>query len=179
MMLRGIGDGAFDFSSDGSAGVFSNYGPVILHDGTTISDPANTPATAAQCAPYKCGVDSGNAAAIFWCGYWGQEAFGGAQPCLSPTCAPYVSQIPGCSIIAPSPAEPAAPLPTPTYPAPVLTPQNIAQPLPDITQVNAAVPVQTQSSCWCTLNSLIEDNPVIAVLILGATTALLLKKGKR
>jgi hypothetical protein len=177
-MLRGIGDGAFDFGQNDS-GAFANFGPVILHDGTLIADPANTPATAAQCAPYQCGIDQSNAAAIFWCGFWGQEAFGGAQPCSSPACAPYKAQIPGCSIIAPTPLAPFVPTPTPDFPPPVLTPVNIVQPLPDITQPNTPVAI-SDTSCWCSLNEAIRDHPVLAVLALAAGTMLMMpKKGGR
>ena len=175
MSMIGLGDGAFDFGTT-DAGAFSGFGPVILHDGTLIADPANTQATASQCAPYQCGIDQSNAAAIFWCGYWGQEGFGGAQPCTSPACAPYRSQIPGCNIIAPAPGD-AAP-PPPVYPPPVLTPQNILQPLPDITQANAPVMIST-GGCWCDLNQAIEQNPLIAVLALAAATMMLLPRGRR
>lgn len=178
MSMIGLGDGAFDFGG-GDVGAFANYGPVILHDGTVIADPANTPATASQCAPYQCGLDKSNAAAIFWCGFWGQEAFGGAQPCTSPACAPYISQIPGCSIIQPSPLTPNAPVPVPAFPPAVLTPQNIAQPLPDITIANTPVSLPSSNSCLCALNAMIVNNPVIAVLALAAATALLATKGKR
>ena len=178
MGMMGFGQiaaGAFNWSND--AGAFANYGPVILHDGTVIVDPANTQATPSQCAPYKCGIDQSNAAAIFWCGYWGQEGFGGAQPCSSPACAPYKSQIPGCNIIAPGPTDP--PAPSPVYPPPVLTPQSILQPLPDITQANTPVLISTGGSCWCTLNQFIVDNPLLAALALATAAFLLLPKGKR
>jgi hypothetical protein len=178
MSILGLGDGAFDFGNNDS-GAFANFGPVILHDGTHIGDPGGTPATQAQCAPYQCGVDRNNAAAIFWCGYWGQEGFGGAKPCMSPDCAPYRSLIPGCNIVQPSPLAPDAPVPVPMFPPPVLTPANIVQPLPDITQANQHVPITTDTSCLCAISSMINNNPLIAVLALVGATALLSRKGRR
>jgi hypothetical protein len=174
MSMMGLGQ-AFDWGNDASA--FSNYGPVFLYDGTPIPDPANTPATAAQCAPFQCGVDTGNAAAIFWCGYWGQEGFGGAQPCTSPVCAPYKASIPGCNILAPTPITP-TPAPPPTSNPPVtLTPVNIVQPLPNITQSNAPVQVSVLGdSCWCQINQWLNDNPLIAAGILAGFALVVLPR---
>lgn len=177
MSIMGLGQGAFNWGND--AGAFAGYGPVVLYDGTPITDPANTPATAAQCAPYQCGVDTQNAAAIFWCGYWGQEGFGGAQPCTSPACAPYRAQIPGCNILAPTPITPTIP-PPPATPPVMLTPQNIVQPLPNISQPNAPVPVSvTSDSCWCQINQWLTDNPLLAAGILAGFAMLALPKGGR
>jgi hypothetical protein len=63
----------------------------------------------------------------------------------------------------------------------VLTPANIVQPLPDITQANQPVIVPTEStSCWCSLNQAINANPIISLAILAAVAVLIFpKKGAR
>lgn len=66
--------------------------------------------------------------------------------------------------------------PVPLPGIPVLTPQNIVQPLPDITQV--ATPCQEQEcSFWSVVNAEIEKHPGWSVAILVG--ALLLFKGGR
>jgi hypothetical protein len=61
----------------------------------------------------------------------------------------------------------------------MLTPQNITQPLPDITAATAPTPVTTPScSFWCVLNQAIDDNPLIAALVLAGGAMLLWPKGK-
>ena len=60
---------------------------------------------------------------------------------------------------------------------PVLTPENIVQPLPQITQ-NAIPPVPVSGQCdwWSELNGAIAQNPGMAVLILAGATYLLWRK---
>jgi hypothetical protein len=149
-------------------------GPISLVDGSIISDPMGTQATAAQCLPYQCGADPTNNAARAWCTYWGQV---GAFACADVQCDPVRSLLgPWC----PSPAL-AAPAPQTANPSlPMLTPQNITQPLPDITAATAPTPVTTPScSFWCVLNQAIDDNPLIAAFVLaGGAMLLLWPKGK-
>lgn len=89
-----------------------------------IADPANTPATRADCLPYACFADGGsNTGARAWCAYYG---FMDSYNCQNPACAPYRSQIqtPGCGGSAPAPA------PFPSVPPVYMTPQ-IASQSPD------------------------------------------------
>lgn len=137
-------------------------------------------------------------------GFFGPE--GGAL-CSSPVCAPYKSQMltagwgqgleccvaeggtwsnsaPYCTFPAvsvPVGAPPEAPQVNIPAGTPVLTPANIVQPLPDITQANQPVIISTESgSCWCSLNQMINDNPVISLAILAAVAVLVIpKKGAR
>jgi hypothetical protein len=50
--------------------------------------------------------------------------------------------------------------------------------LPDITQANAPV-IVSSDSCWCALNRMINENPVIALALLAGVAALILPKGGR
>jgi hypothetical protein len=147
---------------------------VSLLDGTFIANPMSTPATAAQCLPYQCGADPTNNAARAWCSFWGQV---GAFACADEQCDPVRSLL---TEWCPSPTL-AAPAPVSANPTlPMLTPQNITQPLPDITAATAPTPVATPScSFWCVLNQAIDDNPLIAVAILAGGAALLWPRGKR
>ena len=126
----------------------------------------------------------------------------GGRFCSDPVCAPYRSQIltsgwgqgleccvaaggrwngstcifPALSI--PLGAWPDAPQVNIPASTPVLTPSNILQPLPDITQANAPV-IVSSDSCWCALNRMINDNPVIALALLAGVAALIFPKGRR
>lgn len=146
---------------------------ITLADGTMITDPLNTPATASDCLLYQCGGDPTNDLARQWCSYWGQV---GAFACADAQCAPVLSQLTNC----PQPAI-AANVPAPVLPdLPVLTPQNITQPLPDITSWTAPAPVSTPScSLWCVINQAIDDNPLLAVLALAGASFMLWPKGSR
>jgi hypothetical protein len=130
----------------------------------------------------------------------------GGRFCSDPVCAPYKSQMiaagwgqgleccvaaggrwsntpPYCTyppLSIPLGAPPDAPQVNIPASTPVLTPANIVQPLPDITQANAPVIVTGQdSSCWCSLNQMINDNPVIALAVLAGVAMLILPKGAR
>ena len=138
-----------------------------LISGKTITDP-NTPATAADCLPYQCGADASNTDALQWCSIWGQS---GVLSCGDPSCAPWASCQPG-AVGAPAPAQVQPQLP-------VLTPQNIVQPLPDVAAAVAPVPVAEDSGLWCSLNGAIAENPMLAVLTLAAVAVLLWPKGAR
>lgn len=138
-----------------------------LISGKTISDPS-IPATAADCLPYQCGADSSNTEALQWCSFWGQA---GVLSCVNPSCAPWASCQPGAAG-GPAPAQAAPQLP-------VLTPQNIVQPLPDVAAAVAPVPVADDSSLWCQINGAIAENPMLAVLTLAAMAVLLWPKGTR
>jgi hypothetical protein len=59
---------------------------------------------------------------------------------------------------------------------PVLSPQNIAQPLPDITATLAPLPAAP--SLWCDVNVWIGDNSILAVGLLAAVALLLWPKGR-
>ena len=74
---------------------------------------------------------------------------------------------------------PPIPIPVQATP-PVLTPANIVQPLPDITQANTHVAVtESNKSCLCSLNDMINKNPLMAIAALAAATFVLLPKGAR
>jgi hypothetical protein len=131
----------------------------------------------------------------------------GGATCSSPTCAPYKPQMLTagwgqgleCCVAeggiwsnsAPYCTFPPASLPVGAPPeaiqvnlpagTPNLTPANIVQPLPDITQANQPVPIPTEdTSCWCSLNQAINNNPVISLAILAAVAVLVFpKKGAR
>jgi hypothetical protein len=154
-------------------GQISNYpgpSPVTLIDGTVISTPETTKATAAQCLPYQCGEDSSNTAALMWCAWWGQS---GVKACTDPACAPYQqacvmksSPPPAVTNAAAAPAVAKAIAQSPTPMPAKLTPQNIVQALPDVTL--ALQPVQVEScSSWDAVNGWISDNAVLAGLLLA------------
>lgn len=128
--------------------------------------------TFAGCLPYMCGADQGNESAIMACAIAG---YSGVFGCTDPACAPYcpnqrlqipatVSKIPAAAIVKSGP--------------PILTPQNIVSPIPDITRVFAPVPLEIPCSPWAELNQSIMDNPVIAAGLLGLAF-FVLWKGKR
>lgn len=159
-------------------GQYAGAQSVTLFDGTVIADPANTPATQEQCVPFWCGANPTNSDVRYWCGFWGRY---GNIPCTSDQCAPYRSAAPNCNMVVPTPQAPNPPQPTPAQAPPTLTPQNIIQPLPNITIANAPVPVQTESpSCWCQVNDFINENPLMALFALAGVALLVLpKKGGR
>jgi hypothetical protein len=141
---------------------------VTLLDGTVISDPMNTQASAAQCLPYKCGADPTNTPAREWCSFWGQS---GSLSCVDPSCAPFPVTCPTPALGLPAPDQVQPNLP-------MLTPSNILQPLPDITAAVAPAPL-ADDSLWCSLNGAISDNPLLAVMILASAAVLLWPKGRR
>lgn len=137
--------------------------PIRLLDGREIQDPAGTRPEPGDCIPYQCGADAGNQGARMWCSYYGQV---GSRVCLDPACAPWRDQIPGCTL--PYPA---------TQPPPILTPQNIVQPLPDIGAMLSPVPVpDPERSLWCDLNAAIAQHPFIALGVLVAGAALVWRR---
>jgi hypothetical protein len=155
---------------------FPNY-PVRLVDGREIADPENTFPSAADCLPYQCGADSANQAARMWCSFHGQV---GSRSCMDPACEPWRSQIPGCNLTYTLPALVNGTLLVPPHPPaapPVLTPQSIVQPLPDIAAMLAPVAVASpRCSVWCDLNAAIQEHPLIALAILAAGAALIWRK---
>lgn len=138
-----------------------------LISGKTITDP-RIPATAADCLPYKCGADASNTDALQWCSLWGQA---GNLSCGDPSCAPWAS-CPAPAVATPAPAQVQPQLP-------ILTPQNIVQPLPDVAAAVAPAPVAQDDSMWCQINGAIAENPMLAVLALAAAAVLLWPKGGR
>jgi hypothetical protein len=158
-----------------SLGQYAGTSEITLYDGTVISDPATTQATQAQCLPFECGVDPTNSDVRYWCGFWGQIQ---TPACEDPQCAPYRAQVPGCNVVASTPQIPNPPQPAV---APVmLTPQSIVQPMPNITQANAPVPLPvSDGSCWCQLNQWIDQNPILAGLILVGFGLAVLPRGGR
>lgn len=136
--------------------------PITLIDGTVIADPMNTPPTAMQCLPYQCGADSGNLAALQWCSFFGQAA---VYPCSDANCDP-VRALLVCNEPGPSPS------------IPQLTPQNIVQPIPDITAIVVPAPEPPcECSFWCDLNQTISANPLAAVAVLLGAAWLLWPRG--
>jgi hypothetical protein len=137
-----------------------------------------------DCLPYQCGADAGNEAMIMSCQ---ANGFNQSRSCYDPLCAPYcppkqssprghsVSKVSTRSVhrsmhgIGQTPSDPA-----------ILTPQNLASPLPDVTQALSPQSIVVSCSGWDTLNGSIQDNPVIAALVLGlAFYVLWPKQGKR
>lgn len=135
-----------------------------LVNGKMISDPATQLPTREDCVPYMCGADPGNQQARLWCA---QHGFVGALTCTDPQCQPYRSAIPACTL----PQVYGAALAPPQIVT--LTPQNIVQPLPDITSVTAPTPAPQGAPCsfWCDLNRAISEHPLVAVLLLGLAGA--------
>ena len=151
---------------------YNGASSITLIDGTVISDPANTQATSAQCLPFMCGADPNNSDARYWCAFWGQ--YGALVGCVDSRCAAFKSQIPGCDIVAPT-----IEIPNPPQVALVpanLTTANIVQPLPSITQANHPVTLPSQDdSCFCQLNQMINDNPVVSLLVLAGVATFILR----
>jgi hypothetical protein len=142
-----------------------------LASGRMVNDPATDQATDADCLPYICGVD-GPDPVKQWCAFWGRS--GARAGCVDPNCADWRDMIPYCSL----PQVPSAPAPV----IPALTPENIVQPLPDITTVLQAQPVQPDCSGWDKLNGAIGANPGVAIAVLaGFALAVFVhhKKGRR
>jgi len=109
--------------------------PVMLADGSLISDPGGVRPSASQCLPYQCGADAGNTAAKMWCGYWGYS--GVYSGCTDPRCSA-IAPLLQCA--APVAATPTAVTPTST----ALTPAApAAVPLPPSTPAAKTVIVQT------------------------------------
>ena len=158
-----------------SLGDYLGASQVTLFDGTVISDPANTQAHSADCMPFLCGADPNNSAVRYWCSYWNQVQM---PACEDPECAPYRAQVPGCNVVLPTPQAPNPP--QPVVPPVMLTPQSIVQPMPNITQPNTPVPLPVpDTSCWCNLNQWIEDNPILAGLVLVGFGLAVLPRGGR
>ncbi len=170
--LMGIGDVVLPYDYPFSRGSFT------LPNGRMVNDPAVDQPTEDDCLAYICGVD-GPDPAKEWCAFWGHS---GAKPgCVSPECADWRGMIPYCSLPqVPSSTPGAPPLSAPIIPA--LTPENIVQPLPDITTVLQAQPVQAECTAWDKLNGAIGANPGIAIAVLaGLAIAVFVhhKKGRR
>ena len=155
----------------GALGTYQGPVPVTLVDGTVIQDPNSQSPTDAQCIPYRCGADPNNIGARLWCGYWGR---GGNTPCHR-ECGSYGAYLCARSVV--QPPQPSTAISNanvskavtaaapPSLPA-KLSPQNIVNPLPDITQALAPVSVSTCST-WQGFNGWIQDNPLIAAGILA------------
>jgi hypothetical protein len=81
--------------------VYDYYGRVV--------DPT-VPATDADCLPFRCGAQTGNTNAHFWCAYWGRA--GNFSGCTDPRCVPFKPSY--CVAQYNAPASPArAPAPSP------------------------------------------------------------------
>jgi hypothetical protein len=170
---------------NGSSTVPANYpgfgpmmaGPITLISGKVIANPATTTPQGNDCLPYQCGADGSNIAALLWCSQNNQV---GAFPCSSAQCDP-VRQFLNCAVATPTQAPPPPSVlmaPSPTLPA--LTPANIVQPMPDITQAVLPTPAPGSScSLWCDLNAAILANPYTSLAILAGVAILLWPKGGR
>jgi hypothetical protein len=147
-----------------------------LISGRQIDPTVDTPGPD-DCTPYQCGADPTNQAARMWCSYNGRV---GARVCTDPSCAPYRDQIAACTLPAPAPP-PSIFTPAPQPPViPTLTPANIVQPLPDITQTLQPRPVQVPDcSLWCSINGAIADYPLIAAALLAGLAFAVWKGTKR
>lgn len=143
--------------------------PITLISGKVIANPSVQAPTGNDCLPYQCGADSSNIAALMWCSSYGQAA---AFPCSDSECDPVRSML-NCSGPATS-----APAQAPIKGIPALSPQNIVQPLPDVTATLAPVP-ECPHSLWCNLNQAIAQNPIIAIAALAGAAFLLWPKGAR
>jgi hypothetical protein len=125
-----------------------------LLNGRTV-DPTTDSPNPGDCTPYQCGADPANQGARMWC-TWNSQA--GSRVCSDPVCQPYLDDIPTCSL----------PQVVGTVPSiPTLTPANIVQPLPDISETLMPLPYVPDCSLWAQLNRLIADNPLIAVIVLA------------
>lgn len=136
---------------DNTMGGFA-MGPVTLYDGTVIADPANTPASAADCLAGQCGW--GDVAYRLWCAQNGQV---GARSCADPSCGPFCPPMP-VSMTAPMPSvvqTVTAQVPSPQPPQ--LTPQFLVDKLPSIIQPGIAVlpPACDPLTQWVSDNALL------------------------
>ena len=137
--------------------------------------------TLADCLPYQCGADAGNEAMIMSCQAAG---FNGSRSCYDPACAPYcppkqssprVSKVPSASV-----NRSLHGIGQTATSNNILTPQSLVAPLPDVTQALSPQSIVVSCSGWDTLNGSIQDNPVIAALVLGlAFYVLWPKQGRR
>lgn len=135
-------------------------GSFTLVNGKVIADPASQQPTGDDCLPYKCGV-AGDDAVLGWCSFYGQP---GALPgCVHPDCAPYRDMIRYCTL----PQVPGTDAQETVNAIPTLTPENIVQPLPDITVVLQPQPVFPDCSMWSRVNGAIAEHPVIAIAVLA------------
>ena len=151
-------------------------------------DLLNAPNTSAVsqslCDAIRCGaypdystVPGGVAAVVACSQTYGASAFGQCDD----RCKPYWSTIaqnnPSLNPAVQCAPQPAVAQPTPVatiaqtiLPAVTLTPQNVVQPLPDITRALEPVPIPTSKcSLWCDLNAAIAEHPVMAIAILIGT----------
>jgi hypothetical protein len=112
------------------AGAWNGPATVTIESGV-ITDPGNTPATAADCLPYACFADGGaNTGARAWCAWYGQ--MNSYNTCENPVCAPYRSTSGlNCPSVVPAPTTPPFPVTPPIY-APL--PKATTQTTPSITQ---------------------------------------------
>ena len=122
----------------------------------------------ATCTQIQCGaISQSDAGALavecMNAGYVG--AFG----CSDPQCAPYLSQIPGCAAGAP-PSPLVSPPPTATL---VLTRAQLIAPMPSITATARASCPQAVNACPSELDSLIDQNPLLAIGLAAAAGAFL------
>jgi hypothetical protein len=152
-------------------------GAVTLFDGTVISDPANTRATAEDCLPFACGNDQGNNAARYWCAFNGNP--GGSPACTDMACDPYRPAwcVPGVGAQQmPKTTTQTMPDITSTAhePPPPITPESLMQRLPDI--VNPA-PVIVPT-CADAFAQWVDGNKLLAVGGLALLAWALLGKGK-
>jgi hypothetical protein len=140
--------------------------------------------TLEDCIPYQCGSDPGNLAMVYACS---QAGFSGVRSCADPTCAPYCPDAQIQSAAAPAPKKSTG---TPAISKvnrnaihqagvrPMLTPQNIVAPLPDITRALQPMPTPVHCSDWDQLNMSIANYPLIAAGILGLAFFVFWKGGR-
>ena len=150
--------------------------------------PAGFQPTAEYCLPFSCFADGGNnAAARALCADAGMLS---AKGCVDSECAPYRSDMPPgvcpCNLLASgcptSPSAPAASIPQPIPPIPVVKTTTVATPLPSLTDNTQPViiPQQVPScSLWCVINGAIDDHPLIAIAVLVGAAYLVCRNGKR
>jgi len=117
--------------------------------------------TRADCIPYMCGQDPSNYSARYACSMAG---YSGNLTCLEAECAPY------CPNQSQAPAVAAAAVAIKIQPK--LTAQNVAQPIPAITDALLPSCPTAPPAGLCSLNQAITDHPIIAVGVLVGLFAL-------
>jgi len=139
-------------TSDGQYPLVSSIDPSVTYE---------------SCLPTMCGADPLNMAKKYQCS---SNGYAGVKSCSAPECKPY------CPNAQVAPAVTTAAI-SQKFP-PVLTPQNVSNPMPSITEaLQPQVPASSKCSLWCDLNGAIANNPLLsAAILLGA---FLLLKGRR
>jgi hypothetical protein len=151
------------------------------------------PVSVDDCVAIQCGVHPSPPDRISICEAMGQT---GTRSCIDPACQIHLKVLqsqgtcpatptvlavpPAAPSIMPTQASANPPAGQPASPPPVLTPQNIVQPVPDITQAWNPVPSPTQKrSFWCDINGSIDAHPAIAAAVLAIAALIVMHDGNR